>query len=53
MALGGLDTGRRKEKDVDSVVGIRTYSGLTWMASACRNKLTAQPSEVSAAPIQA
>lgn len=33
-ALGGLDTGSRKEKDVHSVVGMRMYNGLTWMASA-------------------
>ncbi|KAG7219660.1 hypothetical protein INR49_018936, partial [Caranx melampygus] len=28
-ALGGLDTGNRKEKDVHRVVGMRTYRGLT------------------------
>ena len=36
MAFVLLDTGSRKEKDVHRVLGIRTYSGLTWMASAWR-----------------
>lgn len=40
MAFGGLDTGSRKEKDVHKVAGMRTYSGLTWMASAWRTQIS-------------